>query len=174
MGHAAVNQFDQGYQRLEDGKLAEYLEHSTEYAKLLCEMEVLRGNIALSTSIPSPDPPNQSNSPTPPSDSGGNSGTYSNTVPSPTPSSDRGYNSPTPSSARSGRSFASAVSHAAADCVEEWDTVDHNDEPLLSGSDLAVIIDPETGRLNDDWYEPEEFEHVLKRLCGPEVEQGND
>jgi hypothetical protein len=52
--------------------------------------------------------------------------------------------------------------------VEEWDTVDHSDEPLLSGSDLAVIIDPETGRLNDDWYEPEEFEDVLERLCGTE------
>jgi hypothetical protein len=58
--------------------------------------------------------------------------------------------------------------------VQEWDTVDHSDERLFSGSDLTVIIDPETGVLNDDWYEPGEFEDLLDRLCGPEVEQDND
>lgn len=58
--------------------------------------------------------------------------------------------------------------------MEEWDTVDHSDEPLLSDSDLTVTVDPETGRLNDDWYEPDEFEALLERLCGPEVDQGND
>ncbi|KAJ7703839.1 hypothetical protein B0H14DRAFT_3526821 [Mycena olivaceomarginata] len=51
MGHAALDQFDRGYQRLEDGKLAEYLENSAEYAKLLHEMEIMRGNIVPSTSI---------------------------------------------------------------------------------------------------------------------------
>ncbi|KAJ6530369.1 hypothetical protein DFH09DRAFT_867569, partial [Mycena vulgaris] len=69
MGHAAVNQFDRGYQRLEDGKLEEYLEHSAEYAKLLHEMEILRGNILPSTSIPSRDAPIKSHSPTPSSNS---------------------------------------------------------------------------------------------------------
>ncbi|KAJ7630264.1 hypothetical protein FB45DRAFT_866800 [Roridomyces roridus] len=40
MGHAAINQFDRGYQRLEDGKLAEYLKNGAEYAQLLLhEME---------------------------------------------------------------------------------------------------------------------------------------
>ncbi|KAJ6530368.1 hypothetical protein DFH09DRAFT_1044864 [Mycena vulgaris] len=174
MGHAAVNQFDRGYQRLEDGKLEEYLEHSAEYAKLLHEMEILRGNILPSTSIPSRDAPIKSHSPTPSSNSSENGGAHLNKVPSPTPESDRGSHSPTPSSARSGRSFASAASRAAADYVEEWDIIDHSDEPLLSGSDLTVIVDPETGRMNDDWYEPEEFEGLLERLCGPEVEQGND
>jgi hypothetical protein len=168
MGHAAVNQFDRGYQRLENGKLAEYLEHSAEYAKLLHEMEILRGN------IPSRDAPSKSDSPTPSSDSSDDAGAHSNTVPSPTPESDRGNDSPTPSSVRSARSSASAASLAAADCVEEWDTVDHSDELLFSGSDLTVIIDPETGVLNDDWYEPEEFEDLVERLCGPEVEQGSD
>ncbi|KAJ7886538.1 hypothetical protein B0H14DRAFT_3729305 [Mycena olivaceomarginata] len=168
MGHAAVNQFDRGYQRLENGKLTEYLEHSVECAKLLHEMEILRGN------IPPRDAPSKSNSPTPSSNSSDDAGTHSNTVPSPTPESDRGNDSPTPSSVRSGRSSASAVSLAPADCVEEWDTVDHSDELLFSGSDLTVIIDPETGVLNDDWYEPGEFEDLLDRLCGPEVEQDND
>ncbi|KAJ6549750.1 hypothetical protein B0H19DRAFT_883435, partial [Mycena capillaripes] len=86
MGHAAVNQFDRGYQRLEDEKLADYLEHSAEYANLLREMEVLRGNIP-STSINSPNPPSKSNSPTPSSDSGESAGMHSNSVPSPTPES---------------------------------------------------------------------------------------
>jgi hypothetical protein len=168
MGHAAVNQFDQGYQRLENGKLTEYLEHSTKYTKLPHKMEILRGNIPLR------DAPSKSNSPTPSSNSSDDAGAHSNTVPSPTPESDRGNNSPTPSSVQSGRSSASTASLAAADCVQEWDTVDHSDERLFSGSDLTVIIDPETGVLNDDWYKPGEFEDLLDRLCGPEVEQDND
>ncbi|KAJ7697655.1 hypothetical protein B0H17DRAFT_1130259 [Mycena rosella] len=157
MGHAAVNQFDRGYQRLEEDKLEEYLQRNAEYADLLREMEVLRGN------LPDNRPLSSANSPTPSSDSD-----------SPTPSSDS--NSPAPSSpssqsARSSRSAGSAASRAAADCVEEWDTVDHSDEPLHSGSDLTVIVDPETGQLNNDWYEPDEFEELLGRLCGPEIQQ---
>ncbi|KAJ7845881.1 hypothetical protein B0H13DRAFT_1908151 [Mycena leptocephala] len=81
--------------------------------------------------------------------------------------------SPAPSS-RSTRSSGSVASRLAADCVEEWDTVDHSDEPLCSGSDLAVKVDPETGRLCDDWYEPEEFEDLLKRRCGPDVTEGEE
>jgi hypothetical protein len=49
-----------------------------------------------------------------------------------------------------------------------------SDELLSSGSDLTVIIDPKTGILNDDWYEPEEIKDLVERLYGPEVEQGND
>ncbi|KAJ6526134.1 hypothetical protein DFH09DRAFT_1095359 [Mycena vulgaris] len=96
---------------------------------------------------------------------------------SPAPSSCRpptASNRSSPLSTRSFRSSTSAASHLAADCVEEWDTVDHSDEPLLSGSDLTIIVDPETGRLCDDWYEPEEFEDLLTRLCGPEVEESAD
>lgn len=66
------------------------------------------------------------------------------------------------------------ASRTAADCVEEWDTVDHSDEPRLCGSDLTVVVDPETGTLLDDWYEPEEFEELVERLCGPEVVQQSD
>lgn len=62
----------------------------------------------------------------------------------------------------------------AADCVEEWDTVDRSDEPRMSGSDLTVVVDPETRILSDDWYEPEEFEELLERLCGPEIGAEND
>ncbi|KAJ7656706.1 hypothetical protein B0H17DRAFT_840856, partial [Mycena rosella] len=42
IGHAAVNRFDRGYQRLKDGKMAEYLERSKEYADVVEEMEILR------------------------------------------------------------------------------------------------------------------------------------
>ncbi|KAF7358185.1 hypothetical protein MVEN_00867000 [Mycena venus] len=196
MGHAAVNQFDRGYQRLEDGKLAEYLQQSAEYAELLREMEVLRGNIPTPQHIPvhSPEPePETSNSPTPSSESDENGHRNPDRIPSPmeyhqsnppSPVPDRDSYSPAPSSCRSPfasnrsspsstrsfRSSASAASRVAADCVEEWDTVDHSDEPLLSGSDLTVIVDPETGRLIDDWYEPEEFEALVERLCGPELD----
>ncbi|KAJ7893497.1 hypothetical protein B0H13DRAFT_1886380 [Mycena leptocephala] len=50
----------------------------------------------------------------------------------------------------------------AADYAEEqWDAVDHSDEPRLSGSDLTVAVDP------DDVGE------LLERLCGPEVGEEN-
>lgn len=46
--------------------------------------------------------------------------------------------------------------------------MDRSDERLVSGSDLAVSVDGSTGRLNGDWYEEEEFEAALEKLCGPE------
>ncbi|KAJ7703927.1 hypothetical protein B0H17DRAFT_1193860 [Mycena rosella] len=46
-----------------------------------------------------------------------------------------------------------------------------SDERLFSGSDLTVTVDPDTGRLSDDWYEPEEFEALVERLCGPELQE---
>ncbi|KAF8172958.1 hypothetical protein K438DRAFT_1772389 [Mycena galopus ATCC 62051] len=75
-----------------------------------------------------------------------------------------------PSSRHSTDSSTSTASRAAADSVEQWDEVDHSDEILVSGSDLAVTADPETGRLCDEWYEPPEFEELLERLCGREEE----
>ncbi|KAJ7804342.1 hypothetical protein B0H14DRAFT_2612442 [Mycena olivaceomarginata] len=61
-------------------------------------------------------------------------------------------------------------------CVEQWDDVDHSDEPLVSGSDIAFALDPDTGKMVDDWYEPADFEALLERLCGPEevVEEDSD
>ncbi|KAJ7018511.1 hypothetical protein C8F04DRAFT_922199, partial [Mycena alexandri] len=42
MGHAAVNRFNRGWQRLEGGKLDEFLECSQEYAGLVRDMEAIR------------------------------------------------------------------------------------------------------------------------------------
>jgi hypothetical protein len=59
-------------------------------------------------------------------------------------------------------SYGSAAYRMAADYAEEqWDAVDHSDEPRLSGSDLTVAVDP------DDVGE------LLERLCGPEVGEEN-
>ncbi|KAJ7933573.1 hypothetical protein B0H13DRAFT_1856078 [Mycena leptocephala] len=49
MGHAAVNRFDRGYQRLDNEKMAEYLQRSKEYADVLEEMEILRNGGARKT-----------------------------------------------------------------------------------------------------------------------------
>lgn len=185
MGHAAVNRFDRGYQRLDNEKMAEYLQRSKEYADVLEEMEILRNGGArktLSTNLDHDLSGDESNSSTSSSDSDENQPQNLGRISSPddrdsisSPSArSGGFISPAPSSAPSARSCGSAASRLAADCVEEWDTVDHSDEPLCSGSDLAVRVDPETGRLSDDWYEPEEFEDLLKRLCGPEVEEGEE
>lgn len=153
--------------------MAEYLQRSKEYADLLQDMENLRNGdfdndatdrVASPGANPEPDamdldrlssPVHQSSSPTPSSHCESES-------------------SRPPSSTRSARSSGSAAYHTAADSVEEWDTEDHSDELRLSGSDLTVVVDPETGLLSDDWYEPEEFEELLERLCGPEVEPEND
>ncbi|KAJ7142580.1 hypothetical protein C8R44DRAFT_865908 [Mycena epipterygia] len=159
MGHAAVNRFDRGYQRLEGGKMAEYLERTAVYANLVRDMEIMRKNpdgtqMDLDSEI-APSPPK---SPPPESTSSASSQI---------PESSR------PSSVSSGlvHSFHSnktSPSRSAADSVQAWDDVDHSDDRLTSGSDLAVRVDEATGRMSGDWYEEEEFESVLARLCGEE------
>ncbi|KAF8210685.1 hypothetical protein K438DRAFT_1569424, partial [Mycena galopus ATCC 62051] len=164
MGHAAVNRFDRGYQRLDGGKMDDFLQRSAEYADMLSDMEDMRNgqfegdDLDRNVAVPSDSPTN--------SDS--ESSRPDSALLSSSPDSSR------PSSRHSTSSTTSIASRAAADSVEEWDTVDHSDEPLFSGSDLAVTADPETGRLRDDWYEPEEFEELLERLCGPEVEETDE
>ncbi|KAJ7343048.1 hypothetical protein DFH08DRAFT_811370 [Mycena albidolilacea] len=149
---APVNRFDRGYQRLDEGKMAEFLQRSAEYAELVQDMEAMRN----SSSVPAPGADILSpelNSPT------------SSTNPFPDWSQTN-----QPASRRSARSTASKAASLAADSVEGWDDKDHSDEVLVSGSDLAVSTDPETGRLCDDWYEPADFEALLEQIFGPEDE----
>ncbi|KAJ7697092.1 hypothetical protein B0H16DRAFT_1350278 [Mycena metata] len=167
MGHAAVNCFDRGYERLDGGKMNEYIERSTEYAVLLRDMELLRsGNSDTPQASPHElplDARSQSASPSP---------SFIHSTPS-LPSNHLVVPSQTlrPTSPSSARSTGSNAARLAADCVEEWDQTDHSDEPLFSGSDLNVTVDPETGMLSADWYEPEEFEQLLDNMFGPEVGQ---
>ncbi|KAJ7721769.1 hypothetical protein B0H16DRAFT_1896326 [Mycena metata] len=167
MGHAAVNCFDRGYERLDGGKMNEYIERSTEYAVLLRDMELLRsGNSDTPQASPHElplDARSQSASPSP---------SFIDSTPS-LPSNHLVVPSQTlrPTSPSSARSTGSNAARLAADCVEEWDQADHSDEPLFSGSDLNVTVDPETGMLSADWYEPEEFEQLLDNMFGPEVGQ---
>ncbi|KAJ7696824.1 hypothetical protein B0H17DRAFT_1130828 [Mycena rosella] len=158
IGHAAVNQFDRGYQRLEDRKMAEYLECSKEYTDVVEEMEILRNggprNIqsANLNHVPSGATDCQSNSPIP-SDSDEDQPQSLGRISS---LDDQDSMSPTPSSAHSARSCGLAASCLAADCVEELDTVDHSNEALCSGSDLT------------------DFKDLLQWLCGPEVEEEDE
>ncbi|KAJ6584222.1 hypothetical protein B0H10DRAFT_2198116 [Mycena sp. CBHHK59/15] len=128
MGHAAVNRFDRGCLRLEEGKMVEFLDHSAVYANIMHDMEKIRKDpndteamdLDHDSSVPSPDVPNSSLA------------SASDTVSTPCP-----YPATPLPAARS-----------AADSVEEWDYVDHSDDHLFSGSDLAVTVDSETGRMN--------------------------
>ncbi|KAJ6545695.1 hypothetical protein B0H19DRAFT_1308385 [Mycena capillaripes] len=164
LGHAAVNRFDRGYQRLEDGKMDEYLQRSAEYAELLCDMEKIRSgeqeprthhgdenSVAMDVDraivVPSPDSSAKSD------------GSHD---------SASAARASRPPSASSIRSSVSSASRLAADCVEQWDNLDHSEEHLVSGSDLAVTVDPDTGRMSSDWYGEEEFEEALERIVGPE------
>jgi hypothetical protein len=159
MGHAAVNRFDRRYQRLDEGKMGEFLQRSAEYAGLVQEMEAIRksssvpGNLGRGTNIFSPEVNSRSSSPNP--------------CPNSPPTT-------RPSSRRSARSTASKAASLAADSVEGWDNQDHSDEVLVSGSDSAVSTDPETGRLCDDWYEPADFEALLEQMFGPEEEMDEE
>ncbi|KAJ7854109.1 hypothetical protein B0H14DRAFT_3449895 [Mycena olivaceomarginata] len=137
MGHAAVNRFDRGYERLNGEKMKEYLQRSAEYAQMVRDMELLR------TSAPS---------------GVANSDSITVSDKESDESSSESSRSSSPSSSSSCRSSGSAVSRAAADSVQGWDDVDHSDEALVSGSDMTATSDPHTGRLYDHWYEPEEFE----------------
>jgi hypothetical protein len=143
--------------------LAEYLERSAVYADIVTDMENIRNsdgpqNTDLDPESPvnSPEPPHSKSS----TSSGQNSDTTSASPRPPSASSTRS----------SARSVCSSAARSAADAVEDWDLVDHSDEQLVSGSDLAVTVDRVTGRMSADWYEEEEFEEVLARLCGVEEE----
>ncbi|KAJ7643001.1 hypothetical protein DFH06DRAFT_999293 [Mycena polygramma] len=153
LGHAAVNRFDRGYQRLEGGKLDEFLKHSGEYAVMLEAMEQTRRLLdpehAPSLDLDIPSPPH-----TPQSESR----SLSPESPEPGSSPNSAASSGSRQSSGSYRSYRSNASRAAADSVEAWDNVDHSDERLTSGSDLAVVVDTETGVMNNDWYDEDEFE----------------
>ncbi|KAJ7155664.1 hypothetical protein C8R46DRAFT_910243 [Mycena filopes] len=178
LGHAAINRFDRGYQRLDESKMDEFLARSAEYANILTEMEVIRNEgqtddapiISPRGSSPDVPPHPQSPSPTPSSTPSGRSSSTSLTSRSDSHSS-RSLRSPTISQRGIDASDSPGAARArlAANSVQEWDHMDHSDEPRLSGSDLTVTVDPETGRMSDDWYEPEEFELLLERMCGPEL-----
>ncbi|KAJ7110688.1 hypothetical protein C8R44DRAFT_934414 [Mycena epipterygia] len=157
MGHAAVNRFDRGYQRLEEGKMVEFLDRSAVYAEIVRDMEDIRHpNNAQGMDMNS-----DRGSPVPSSPSSRPSSAGSNSNPSPRPSSAGSNSNPSSASSRP----------SSAHSVQEWDLVDRSDEDLVSGSDLTFTVDGETGRMNADWYEEEEFESMLERLCGAEEDE---
>ncbi|KAJ6448546.1 hypothetical protein C8R47DRAFT_1084987, partial [Mycena vitilis] len=149
MDHAAVNRLDRGYQRLEGGKLDEFLERSADYATLLGEVERARHLLSQPTTMdldeqnppspPSPAPDSRSSSPprtcSPESDRSSSS-----------QSSQSQYSASSSGSSDSNASRSSQISNrsaacrAAADSVQHWDETDHSDEPLSSGSNLTVAI----------------------------------
>ncbi|KAJ7692191.1 hypothetical protein B0H17DRAFT_1200535 [Mycena rosella] len=144
MSHAAVNRFDRGYQRLEEGKMAEFLERSAVYAEIVRDMEIIRNGVPESQAID---------------------------VDRASPVlSEASYSRDSNNGSTASHPSIHSSSHSHSFGAREWDLVDHSDEKLVSGSDLAVTVDSATGRLNADWYEEEEFESVLERLCGPEEE----
>ncbi|KAJ7765118.1 hypothetical protein B0H14DRAFT_2403154 [Mycena olivaceomarginata] len=149
MGHAAVNRFDRGYQRLRQGKMAEFLEEGAAYADILREMENLR---------------NRGPETEPPSDS---SPAATERVSSPirvdSPSSSEDSNSDSSESSSASEPSTPPPSEAPepSNCVEEWDNTDHSEDQLESGSDLAPYIDAD-GKMNTDWYDVEEFEKILE------------
>ncbi|KAJ6595092.1 hypothetical protein DFH09DRAFT_1413007 [Mycena vulgaris] len=114
MGHAAINRFDRGFQRLDDGKMKEYLDRSKRPAGASDGPEAMDVDLLSPFSVPHPPQSRPA-------------------------SSNEEFNRPP--SVNSARSTCSSASRAAADSVEEWDPVDHSDERLVSGSDMAFTVD---------------------------------
>ncbi|KAK6968991.1 hypothetical protein R3P38DRAFT_3244175 [Favolaschia claudopus] len=154
MGHAAVNRFDRGYQRLEGGKLSDYLKKSKEFASVLATTEKLRRLVDGQTMNV-----DSSSSPPPPPD-----------LQALTPSNPTLQPLPHP--------FAPTIlctaSRAASDAVQEWDEEDHSNDKLTSGSDLTVTTDPGNGQMSGDWYEEHEFPEALMNMNEDEVHNSDD
>ncbi|KAJ7857846.1 hypothetical protein B0H14DRAFT_3085159 [Mycena olivaceomarginata] len=149
MGHAAVNRFDRGYQRLRQGKMAEFLEEGAAYADILREMENLR-NRGPETEPPSDSSPAATERVSSPI-----------RVDSPSNSEDSNSDSSESSSASELSTPPPSEAPEPSNCVEEWDNTDHSEDQLESGSDLAPYIDAD-GKMNTDWYDVEEFEKILE------------
>jgi hypothetical protein len=52
MGHAAVNRFDRGYKRLQEGRIDEFLKQSTAYADILAEIQSSKTALSLPNMSP--------------------------------------------------------------------------------------------------------------------------
>ncbi|KAJ7934725.1 hypothetical protein B0H13DRAFT_1700476 [Mycena leptocephala] len=185
MGHAAVNRFDRGLQRLDAGKLDEFKARSKEYSDMVESVEKIRRqrqidldpqNAPVRPDTPQSEPrssPSPSRPETPQSEPRSSpSPSFSEHTSSSSSESQRSPSASSTNSALSFQSNRSSAARAAADSVEAWDDVDHSDEPLTSGSNYSVTVD-EMGRMSGDWYDEEEFEEKLSQV-DEEVESSEE
>ncbi|KAF9033045.1 hypothetical protein BDZ89DRAFT_1012477 [Hymenopellis radicata] len=71
-------------------------------------------------------------------------------------------------------SEGSVSNYEDRDDEEEMDKSEDEFTVLESGSDLAPVLDPETGRMLDDWHSQEEFEGMLREAEREEAEKEDD
>ncbi|KAJ6616866.1 hypothetical protein B0H10DRAFT_1948735 [Mycena sp. CBHHK59/15] len=143
LGHAAVNQFARGCQRLDEGKLGEWMLKSTCLGDFLAE---LKKNSQITNDGREQDAEMHSESP-PGSD-----------CPSDCPfesDSDSNRSMASIETSESARSFASRVSSIDPNEPQD-DGEDMSDTQLFSGSSSAIRIDPRTGKMDQLGGENEE------------------
>ncbi|PBK64863.1 hypothetical protein ARMSODRAFT_892428 [Armillaria solidipes] len=161
MGHAASDLLNRGYKRLHEEKLPEFLKKSTEQALLLARWnrETRSEGVEIASANPRlPDNPSECN---PESDLADNSHGF-DSAGSESGSEDAGE-------APSNGDKEDEVDTLLSQVIEEENIQD--DDIPRSGSDLTFVIDNETGRLVNDWYDEDQFAALV---CESEVDLGQD
>ncbi|PBK92339.1 hypothetical protein ARMGADRAFT_1105106 [Armillaria gallica] len=162
MGHAAVDLLNQGYVKLNREKLPDFLKKSTEQAVLLSKWKDDKDTSFHESPAANPPPP---------------SGTSTTSPNSEIDLADTDHNDHTRSDCEAG----SDSEHEATDEVEAEESEDEQvheaevDDIPTSGSDLTFIIDSESGRLINDWYDEGEFVAIVEDSgLDAETEQQSD
>ncbi|KIM79541.1 hypothetical protein PILCRDRAFT_10365 [Piloderma croceum F 1598] len=142
MGHAAKNQFNIGYNRLQSGKLADFLQRTTAYADIVAGVQKANSKgpgitAAVTQTLPDPDvlleqAEKLHSAPTSPNPNESSSGSDTSTD-----DDDDG---------RSSTSSSSSTSDSGVDVSEKQ---------LASGSYKSMYIDPATGTLINEWADEE-------------------
>ena len=134
LGHAAVNQFDEGYNKLRSGKLKEFIYKTTMYGDVIADIEAYKKNQGRLTT-PNPDSNENLNE----EDSQHNLGDAR-------PAENSSSNSSSDSHSDSDTSSSHAVSQ------ESLDEIDPSNNHLVSGSSYSMHIS-EGRLLHQTWYD---------------------
>jgi len=139
LGHAAVNQFNEGYKKLRNGKLEDFIDKTTTYADILAGIQACKRS-GEETSVPNVE----------------DEGLHQHDHPSDNLNGDQSLHIEDPDSSsgsydsKSDSGTSSAQSHAQ----ESLDEADPSDNHLVSGSDYSIFIS-ENKLMHEAWYEEE-------------------
>ena len=139
LGHAAINQFNEGYTRLDTGKLDDFISKSTAYADVIAEIQAYKRTEGSPETVPLPDHPGMQDQLA--SQLGDNS--------------DDINISPPPSESSNSSDSSTPLSSSASTQSEDDNDGDPSDAHLVSGSDYNIYLS-DNQLTHETWYE---YEH---------------
>lgn len=145
MGHAAKNQFNLGYNRLQMGKLAEFIRKTTAYADIVADVQKVKRKDAntISEPLPAAEVPLGQLHSTP-------------TSPNPDETSSESGGPSTDGGGSDGETSESSHSHSSTSTsASDTADVDVSEKQLASGSYKSMYIDAVSGKLVQEWAEEE-------------------